>query len=232
MTAESAVLPLDVGRDDLGGVRVVTSRGAAATGIVVAEPGPLPRSPVRVQLVAAEPDLAPAGSPLVSTDAAGRFAAADIFGPVLVQPLLPRGWMTSAVIYDGADVNERPFELRSDGGPIRVVITDRLTALSGAVTDDRGRPLPDCEVLIFAEDAARWQSGARSVRKTRPDQHGAYKAEGLAPGRYHVVALPRVDEDTMSDPAVLGSLRAAAESVELAARGAARLDLRVTDGVR
>ena len=159
-----------------------------------------------------------------------RFIVNDIFGPVLVQPLLPRGWITSSIVYDGVNVTERPFELRSDGGPIRVVISDRQTSVGGTITDERGRPVVDCEVLIFADDQARWQSGSRSVRKTRPDQNGVYRAEGLAPGRYHVVALPHVDEDSMTDATVLSSLRAVSESVALTIGSPQRLDLRATEG--
>ena len=121
---------------------------------------------------------------------------------------------------------------RSDGGPIRVVITDRLTAVSGTVTDEQGRPITDCDVLVFAADAARWQSGARSIRKVRPDQNGAYRAEALAPGRYHVLALRRLAEDSMSDPAVLSSLRPLSESVELSAGNPQQRNLRVTEGAR
>jgi hypothetical protein len=230
---ESAAMPIEVGREDLVGLRVVTRRGLSAAGSVVAEVGALPtRAPVRIQLVAADPDLAPDGFSLLSIDSAGRFEATDIFGPVLVQPLLPRGWMTSAVTYDGVDVTERPFEFRSDGGPIRVIITDRLTSLGGTVTDDRGRPLTDCDVLIFADDPARWPSGARSVRKTRPDQNGVYKAEGLAPGRFRVVALSHVDVDAMSDPAFLSELRPDSEVVELSTGSPRHLDLRASKGVR
>lgn len=233
MAPEMALMPIDIGREDLTGLRVATTRGQVAAGIVSAQSGSLPtNAPVRIQFVATDPDLSPRGASLIPIDQAGRFTAPNLFGPVLLQPLLPRGWMPVSMRYDGEEVNERPFELRADGGPIQVIISDRLTLVSGAVTDDGGRPVTDCEIFIFAEDAVRWFSGARSVRKTRPDQNGGYRAEGLAPGRYHIVALRRIDENAMSDPAVLNGLRSLSVTVALVPGEPQRRDLRLTDTER
>ena len=39
---------------------------------------------------------------------------------------LGRGWMLKAVEYKGANVTDKPVEFASDGGPLRIVVTNRI----------------------------------------------------------------------------------------------------------
>jgi hypothetical protein len=138
------------------------------------------------------------------------------------------------------------------------IVLRRGAVLVGRIVDDSGAPVPDVAVralqrvtrrgrprLVAAERTATtddrgeyrlWgiaDSLAKRVAqraKDQTDQNGVYRAEGLAPGRYHVAALPHVDEDSMTDATVLSSLRAVSESVALALGSPQRLDLRATEG--
>ena len=63
----------------------------------------------------------------------------------------PAGWTIKSVTVDGHDVTDVPIELSSRGSidDIRVVLTDKLTDLTGTVTDSRGTPLKDYVVILL-----------------------------------------------------------------------------------
>jgi Carboxypeptidase regulatory-like domain len=87
------------------------------------------------------------------------------------------------------------------------VLTDKPSTVSGQLVDQKGAPLTDGTVLVFAEDPQRWTDGSRWVASARPDQGGNYQFRGLPPGGYLAIALEYVEDGSWNDPAYLESIR-------------------------
>ena len=99
--------------------------------------------------------------------------------------------MVKAVMHDGRDITDKAVELRNGEqmSGVQVIVTNRVTRISGTLTDDKDAPTPDGTVVIFSSDSAKWYDGSRFVRGTRPDQKGRYQIRGLPPGEYLVAAV-------------------------------------------
>jgi hypothetical protein len=90
---------------------------------------------------------------------------------------------------------------------VQVVVSSRVTTVSGQLLDERGAPLVDGTVIVFPDDASRWSDDSRWVRAVRPDQQGRYQIRGLPPGEYLAVAVDYVEEGSWNDPEYLESIR-------------------------
>jgi hypothetical protein len=215
--AEVAALPIVVSGEDLVGLRVVTNRGLTVPGVLVAEGGTLPTgSPVRIAAQAADPEMMMMGARPVEVGADGRFVIEGLLGEVQVTTMnLARGWMVKSISYRGADVTDKPFEPASDGGTLRIVVTNRITVVTGTVSGDNGGALTDYELIIFPADEARWTNLGRAMRVIRPDQYGVFRAESLPPGDYLVAAFDSLDEEARTNPEFLERVRPLAQDVRL-----------------
>ena len=97
---------------------------------------------------------------------------------------------------------------------MRVVMTDRLTSLSGTVQSDRSTR--DHNVVVFTDDATKWAFPSRFVRAIRADADGRFQIRGLPPGeRYFVAALDYLEAGEEQDRRLLERLRTRATSVTL-----------------
>jgi hypothetical protein len=253
---EYALMPLTVKDANVEGIRVVTSTGATATGRIVFDEGAQPRfGPNSLPLTAP-----PVGVPLSrmnwqSTRARVRtdwtFEVTGLFGPRVFRVAELPGWTVKAVRRDGADITDTPIEFK--GGEaiagIEVVMSTRITEVTGSVSDGPGRPVTDFAVVVFAEDASRWRavplpmqpgSGSRAgtlspfgaasrfVRIGRPDQHGWFRIPGLPAGRYLAVAVESIGEGEWNDPAVLEAFRPHGTVLALAEGERKNIDLPLT----
>jgi hypothetical protein len=210
-------MPITGAGDDLLNVRVVTSRGLTVAGVVIAEGATLPTdTPVRVMVIPAESEIGMMGSRPTEVQADGRFQVTGVMGEGTVSVAsMPPGWMLKSVSYKGAEVTDKPVEFAADGGPVRVLLTNRLTTITGSVTAGNGAPLADYEVLIFTEDETRWANLGRAMRVARPDQQGVFKVQSMPPGEYHVVAFETIDTESRSNPEFLEKARRVAQQVTL-----------------
>lgn len=211
---ERAVLPVNVTSEGISGITLTTRRGGRVTGRYVADTGvtrPLPTS-----LSIALRGSGPGNAGLHMTGAtSGEFELAGASGPSRVEVEgVPDGWSVKAILLDGEDVTDVPFDLSGKTGTMRVVMTDRLTSLSGTVQSDRNRR--DHNVLVFVDDPARWTSSSRFVRTVRADADGRFEIRGLPPGeRYFVAALEYLEAGEEQDRPLLDRLRSRAASVTL-----------------
>jgi hypothetical protein len=64
-----------------------------------------------------------------------------------------------------------------------------VTETTGLVTDDRGEPVKDYAVVIFARDRQKWGAPSRWIRTARSDQDGRFKIGGLPSGEYFACAV-------------------------------------------
>ncbi|MEW6323199.1 MAG: carboxypeptidase-like regulatory domain-containing protein [Acidobacteriota bacterium] len=212
--SEFASIPVTVGTDDIDNLLVVTAVGARATGTIVTDEGTLP--PFRSALVQifATPTtfdrrFAGGGPAAIRDDF--TFELSGLSGRSLVRAGVEgSGWYLKAILHDGQDVTDTGLDFTPgatvDG--LQVVLTQKVTELSGAVLDDRGRAVLDADVVVFAANPDRWTFQSRHVRTARPDQQGRYSIKNLPPGDdYLVVAVRDLEAGEFADPGFLQSVR-------------------------
>ena len=112
-----------------------------------------------------------------------------------------------------------------------IVLTDKLTELSGSVTDTRGRAVTDYVVVLLPGEAKRGAAAMRFTRTIRPDQQGAYRVRGLPPGEYLVAAVEALEQGREWDPEFQGRVRDLGRGVTLREGQSLALDLKLTGGL-
>jgi hypothetical protein len=105
---------------------------------------------------------------------------------------VPNDWILKAVFLGNQDITDVPTEFRAeDSGRLQVVLTTRASELSGSVTDDKGEPAANSNVVLFSEDKASWFQSSLRFRMTYTGRDGRFSFRGLGSGRYYLIALPR-----------------------------------------
>ena len=130
----------------------------------------------------------------------------------------PPDWTLKAVRLHGVDVTDAGFEARGneDISGLEVELTNRLTSVSGLVTNVRGESVTEYFAIVFSQQREKWGGVAgRYLRTGRPDRDGRYTVSGLPAGDYFAIAVDAID------PAEAAS----AEFLERASSRAARFSL-------
>jgi hypothetical protein len=167
------------------------------------------------------------GATTVQVEPDFGFAVDGQFGSLLIRPTAPAGWHLKAVLHAGRDITDQPTEFEAGGPPLEVVLTRDAALLTGIVTNRRDVPT-EAAVVIFAEDPALWHERYTTTRLTMSTADGVFKAEGLRPGRYAAVALPR-DEASLQNPSgYFQALLGHATLVVLSDRESKTLNLKLT----
>ena len=216
---------------DITNLSLTTSMGWSIAGTVITDTGAVSRRapPSRFGVAArlVDPDLGagPGGAPPPppppgaggggAIPDSGRvrddwsFNVVSVFGAARVRAIVPDGWTVKAILHDGRDIADTPIEMKSGETltGVQVVVSNRVTTVSGQLADDKGAPLVDGTVIVFADDASKWSDDSRWVRAVRPDQQGQYQIQGLPPGEYLAVAVDYVEEGSWNDPEYLESIR-------------------------
>lgn len=214
--------PLTVAGEDITDVMLTTTKGFQATGQILFDQGPPPAS------------LVPSGLTLVATPASQfsitggmrpatihddwTFEAKGLAGPRLFRfgQGLPTGWMIQSVFHGQTDVTDKPLDVSEDIEGVIITLTKRPVVISGSVADDRGKPVTDCSVVIFPDDAALWPpASTRYLRAVRPADDGKYSSGNLPAATYLVVAIDSLEPGDENDPELLEQLRALATRTAL-----------------
>ena len=234
---------------DITNLSLTTSMGWSITGTVITDTGALPDAPTSRFGVAArlvDPDLGagPGGAPPPppppgaggggAIPDSGRvredwsFSVVSVFGAARVRALVPDGWTVKAILHEGRDIADTPIEMKSGETltDVQVLVSKRATTVSGQLLDDKGAPLVDGTVIVFADEAVRWSDDSRWVRAVRPDQQGRYQIQGLPPGDYLAVAVDYVEEGLWNDPEYLESIRRHGQRLTLAEAESKSLSLK------
>jgi protocatechuate 3,4-dioxygenase beta subunit len=142
----------------------------------------------------------------------------------------PAGWAVKSVRVNGVDVTDAGIDFRpnEDITGVELELTNKLTAITGGVTDSRGEPAKDYTAIVFSQDREKWVGAPRYQGTGRPDQEGRFKISGLPPGDYYLVAVDRVEPGQWADPEFLENMRTSAMSVSLAEGETKALILRMT----
>lgn len=240
--AESAMVPVTVGGSNVDGLRIATGPGTLVTGRVEFEGtaprtgGPLPLRIIPQSLVPGRVAFggpSPAASGLVADDGAFQLQLNGAAGPVFFRVSTPPSWALKAVLLENDDVTDSPLELTGQGqvDGLRVVLTDKLTTVTGRAVDSRGQPLADYVVVVQPSDPREGVAATRFLRVLRPDQDGGFTARGLPPGRYFATAVESFEQGRQFAPDVRARLREKGKAFALAEGGTASLDLPLATGV-
>src|SRR6185436_10719551 len=108
-----------------------------------------------------------------------------------------------------------PLEVTADADVSGVVITltDRVSELSGTVTDAAGKPGFGSTVIAVSTDRRHWVTGSRRVATSGLTADGRYTFRGLPPGEYRVAAVVDFDSGSQFDVNVLQQIAGASTTV-------------------
>jgi hypothetical protein len=199
---------------DVTDIALTTRRGGVLSGTFVAENGTVRPLPQGLSAMFRHAN----GSDGLSMSQSGRgntFRLVGMSGPFYLNINgIPEGWAVSRITVDGTDATDEPIDLKGANATARVVLTDRITTLSGTVQPRRDRA--SYSVVVFPDDAARWTYPSRYVRTARVDDSGRFSLAGLpANERYYAVAVDYLEEGEEQDTQVLERLRTRATTLSL-----------------
>ena len=152
-------------------------------------------------------------------------------GVLRVRPrVLPEGWRIDRVLAGSEDVTDSGVRAVNgeSAGDLRVVVTNRATAVAGSVVDNHNAPVATFVVMVFSDDATKWGPTSRFVATSAPDQRGRFRVPNLPPGTYRAVALEFLEEGAEQDPEVLTALRDRAVKFDLGKGESLKLSLPLT----
>jgi len=212
---------------DVRDVLMQATLGSTISGRVVFDGDPPPdRRQLTIEPTSADPDRSPTGGNIARADVRQdfTFSMQGIHGPRRITlPRVPSGWMLRSVTSGGVDVTDvaLPFGNRDQSlTDVEVVLTNRLTQLTGTALDSRGQPATAFTVLVFSTDHDRWYASSRFFRRVTSQSAGNFTVRGLPPGDYFVAAVSglsvlRDGIDAWQDPEFLDSIALRAAHVTL-----------------
>ena len=207
---------------DVSGITVTTTKPGVLRGTIVVDAGVKQKVPSVVE-IASKPRRAGAQGTFV-TAMNGSFEMPAPPGPFTLSVDPPVGWAVKSTMIGGFDASDLAIDIGNEQDvPVTIVVTDRLTDLSGTVTGANGTR---AYVVVFPADSANWTS--RYIRSTLTDARGRFRILGLPPAqRYVAVAVPDLDEGEEEDPDFLQQMQKDGQTFDLAADELRTLDLKV-----
>jgi hypothetical protein len=216
---EVANVPVSASGANIEGLQIMTAAAVVASGRVEWE-GEAPRTgaPTALRLTATPADGRPgllgligAADPNATGGVAadGSFRIGGLSGTVRFAPTgVPPRWALKAIFAGREDVTDASVEAASLAGvPLRVVLTDKTTEVTGAVRDANGAPVAEFVVVVLPEQPLDAAVATRYTRAIRADQKGTFQIRGLPAGRYIVTAVPGLEPGSEWDPAFQASVR-------------------------
>jgi hypothetical protein len=233
---EWAAMPITVTGEDISGLILTTSPGFALSGRVTLEGSTAPPTVKGLTISAREIDHvfqvmgAPPNSANSPPDADGRFRVVGLRGKVRVSGG-GAGWFTKRVLVRGVDVLSSGFDVTNDLDGIEVVLTNKVTTVTGTARDARGIGRNDFIVTFFPVGQFESQERASRQRTIRPDPDGVYRIRNLPPGDYLAAAVPAMSLplDGEWDPAFLEKVRPGATGFRLMEGQSLALNLTVIE---
>ena len=225
--AEHGALTMTVGAEDVSGIALVTGPAARLRVRVASDTGASGALPSGVSVTAAG---VRAGVAVLSHGSGRAFELGDLVEPFRLRVAgLGESWAVKSVAVDGVDVTDGIVGLSAGQvGDARVVLTDRITLVSGTVTAS-GAPVK-ASVILFPNDAGKWAYPSRFVRVAETDERGRFRVAGLPPGEtYLAAATDYVEDGEEHDPEFLQRLREAALEFSLVDAEKRALDLTVRE---
>ncbi len=233
---EFASMEVLVEGSDVAGVTLMLSEGATARGRIRFDTGAPPQGlrPSQVFVVPILDDhhmggmseMAMSGRPPVTRDD-WTFELHGLRGRGFIRAGTMSDWQMKRVRREGIDVTDTPLDFATDVDGLEIELTQRLTTVSGGVSDDRGGVALDATVIVFADDPGKW-GYSLFIQSARPDQQGRFTIPGLTPGRYVAIAVAYLEPGEERDPDLLEAWRQAGTPFTLTDGETHALDLRVS----
>jgi protocatechuate 3,4-dioxygenase beta subunit len=217
--AEVAVANITVTGDDITDLRLVGAPPSTSSGRIVVDPvaaASLPTLTLRPFPV--DPGVIPIGISATSIRDDGTFELKSRPGRMRIDIAnQPGGWAIRAVRLNGIDVTDSGIRFSSNDhvNGLEVELTNRLTTISGLVTNGRGETVKEYTTIAFSQDREQWTDTTRYQGSGRPDQDGRFKIVGLPPGDYYIVAIDMIERGQSSDPDFLETVRTKATAVSI-----------------
>jgi len=234
-----AAMPVTVAGADLSGLVLQATPGSHIVGRILYDfSGPNrtpPDSGLEIVPVPADPALAPSNG--IARARLLTFTQFELNGITGIRRLqvmhAPPGWMVESMLANGIDILDQPLAFGGEQRSISVdlTMTDRVSILKGAITDDRSRAVGGAPVLVFSRDRRNWYASSRFLRRARTSPEGVFTIEGLPEDIYYVVASPQLPADgdeAWQEPEYLDAISARASTVSVTAGNLTNLSLRVT----
>lgn len=132
-------------------------------------------------------------------------------------------------IVGAEDTMDIPLEFTADQdlAGVTITMTDRLTELSGTLTESTGQPGNDYTIIVASADTRFWTPGSRRILTTRPGADGKYSFRNIPPGEYTIAAVTDIEPGGQYDPEFLKALSGASIRVTLTEGTKKTQDLRV-----
>jgi len=232
---ETASQEVTVNGDDINDVRLVASKPSVVTGRILVDPAAaqaLRPSTLRLGLQPVQMEMMMMGGyapAVVKDDLSFELKASP--GQLRVTLMGPTpGWSIRSVRYHGTDITDSGMEFRpsEDIADVEVEVTNKVTDVSGLVTNGKGETLKEYSIVVFPQDREKWTANSRYMKTARPDQDGRYKINGLPPGEYRVIALDYLDQNEWNSPEFLDSIRSKATTFSVNEGESKSVDLRIT----
>ncbi len=162
--AEVGSLPVSVSGEDLAGVVILTSKGATVSGRLSFEGGTKPADLAGFRITSSGIDsdstgMLGMGGGAGTVKGDGTFELRGLTGTRLIRAVgLPPGWMLKSVLVNGADVTDSGVEFKPGEAVagLEVVLTSKVTDVSGTVKGSNGQPVRDYTLVVFSDQPERW----------------------------------------------------------------------------
>jgi hypothetical protein len=159
------------------------------------------------------------------------FTLRNLNDAVLFRAQPPQGWATKSIVINGQDITDTPtaFPPGQTVSGMQIVLTKKITALTGLVTDAKGNPVLDATVVVFPGNEKLWTFQSRFIKAARPDQEGKYRVTGLpGPEDYLVVALQGLEDGQAGDPEFLATIKDLGTRLELGEGESKAVDVKLS----
>jgi protocatechuate 3,4-dioxygenase beta subunit len=183
-------------------------------------------SDIELSAVAVDPDLIsladnPVGRAAIRDD--WTFELGGLNGPRLLRLLrAPATWALKSILVNGLESADAPLSFGTKDqslSDVEVVLTHRISEVSGVVTDADGRPVTGAAVIVFPTDRAEWRAHSRFIGHMATGSDGTFALTPLVPSSYFIAAIDPSDyfeaDRQFEDPAFLESLAVRATRVTL-----------------
>jgi hypothetical protein len=233
---EVARVDVQVNGEDVRDVFVVTGRGGIIRGRIVTDDGSVPPfrpQQMRILMQPDEPARPMMGMMPSTVHDDWTFEQTGLTERVRLRWSVDSGggWTLKHALSNGIDLADTP----ADVGPgqvledVEVIVTQKITELSGLVVDGQKRPVVDASVVIFPGDKDRWGFNSRYVRSARPDTNGKYTVRLIPAEGYRAVVVRGLEDGQFADPEFLARALEHATPFEIQEGEKKALDLSVVE---
>ena len=228
---EIAMAKITATGDDINDVQLVAAKPSTATGRILMDPAAASTIPQGLMLfpMPMEPGVMPMGIAPTRISDDGSFELKAAPGRTRINMGGAPGWTLRSIRLNGIDVTDAGFDFKpnEDISGIEIEITNKVTAISGLVTNSRGETVKDYTAIAFAQDREKWKITGRYQSIGRPDQDGRFKMGGLTPSDYYIIALDKIDPNQINDPDFLDSIKVRATAITLREGDTRTIDLKI-----